>query len=229
MEHKGTAGNRPVGHDGGGDGVAAVLLAAGESARMGQPKQLIEWQGMPLIEYQIAQLCAVAEVGDVIVVVGHRAAEIVPLVVATPCFASGRVRVTLNPDYREGKTTSIKAGIAGIRSIPEAVLILAVDQPRPGEDLRRLVEEYLRQRPLISIPSYEGRRGHPPIFDASLVPEIVRISEARQGLLEVIERHRDAVLDVPMDSPLIVTNLNTPEDYQRARAMMESQPSSGRP
>lgn len=196
--------------------MGVVLLAAGESTRMAAPKQLLEWHGMPLVQYQVREAQA-ATAGEIVVVVGHRASEVRPL--AERALDKSRGRVVLNRAYRQGKTTSIKAGLRALRSDPAAVMVLAVDQPRPREALRALIEGHLRGKRLISVPSYRGKHGHPPVFDRSLAPELLRISEERQGVREVIERHRDALREVAIDSPLVVTNLNTPEDYRRAKKM----------
>ena len=199
--------------------IAAVLLAAGESSRMGHPKQLLMWRGMPLIQYQVRQLLA-AGVHEAGVGIGHRASEMRALV--EQMGQPERVHVALNRRYRQGKTTSIKAGLRALRQPPRAVMVLAVDQPRPAAVLKRLVEAHLAAGHLISIPSHAGRHGPPPLFDGSLIPELLRISEERQGVREVIERHRDALRDVPMDTRLVLTNLNTEEDYQRALELFGS-------
>ncbi len=104
-------------------GVSAVLLAAGESTRMGTLKALLPWQGSTLVEYQVDSLLR-AGVTEVVVVVGHRAAEVEAAV-------GGRegVVAVVNPDYRQGKTTSIKAGLRSVSPDAGAVLILAVDEP----------------------------------------------------------------------------------------------------
>ncbi len=203
------------------DGVAALLLAAGESSRMEQPKPLLEWCGLPLLQYQIKQLLETS-VSEIVVVLGHRAAELLPL---TEGLAdTSRLHPVINPDYQQGKTTSIKAGLRGLASNPTAVMQLAVDQPRPSHLLQQLVDEHLHGGSLISVPSHEGKHGHPPLFDASLVPELLEIAEERLGIREVIERHRDALRDVPMASAIVLTNLNTPEDYRRAKELFEQPP-----
>lgn len=199
--------------------MAAVLLAAGESTRMGSPKPLLEWLGMTLVQYQISQLCEVEEIGEVAVVLGHRAEEVAEMAKAAPGFRTGKVRLVHNPRYRQGKTTSIKAGVESLNSAPCAVLILAVDQPRPAGLLRALVREHLRRKHRITVPTYQGKRGHPPVFDASLLPEILAISEERQGLLEVIQRRQADVREVATDSPLVLADLNTPAAYKRAAAL----------
>ena len=194
--------------------IAAILLAAGESTRMVETKALLDWYGMPLVRYQIEQLSA-AGVSEVVVVLGHRADELQRAI--DEMDALPRVHTAVNSDYRQGKTTSIKTGLRNLRGAAKGVIHLAADQPRPAAVLQRLVDEHLKGGNLISIPSHGGKHGHPPLFDASLIPELLEITEAKMGVREVIERHRDAVRGVSMESAVVLTNLNTREDYEAAK------------
>ena len=96
-------------------GIGAVLLAAGESTRMGRPKQLLEWAGRPLVQYQVQELQATSA-QEIVVVLGHEADLLEPLV--EQVMKSPRTHAVINPDYRQGKTTSIKTGL---RNPPTAV------------------------------------------------------------------------------------------------------------
>lgn len=199
----------------GAEACAGLLLAAGESSRMGRPKQTLDWLGAPLIVYQTRQLLQ-AGVGQAIVVLGHEAATVRPLVEAVE---DARVSIVVNPDYSEGKTTSIKAGLRAVGSGAASIMLLAADQPRPAELLRRLAEAHAEQGGRISIPAHGGKHGHPPIFDASLLSELLEITEEGRGVRGVIQRHSGAIHEVAVDDPLVLTNLNTREDYERALAM----------
>lgn len=195
--------------------VAIVLLAAGESSRMGQAKQLLSWRGLPLLAYQIQEAQATSA-RAVIVVLGNDAPTLRPI--AERAAEAGRTRIVVNRRYRQGKTTSIIAGLRALGKTPAAVMLLAVDQPRPRAVLQRLLDRHASERHLISVPAHRGRHGHPPLFDGSLAPELLRITEAGQGIREVIERHRDALREIEIDDPVVLTNINRPEDYQTAYA-----------
>ncbi|MEE9285577.1 MAG: nucleotidyltransferase family protein [Dehalococcoidia bacterium] len=197
-------------------GVAAVLLAAGESTRMDQPKALLEWAGQPLVQYQVQELQGTSA-GEIVVVLGHRAHELQPLVEAV--LDPPRTHIFTNVDYRQGKTTSIKAGLRHLRGACASVMLLAVDQPRPREVLQRLMDTDLGPGRLIAVPCFRGKHGHPPLFHARLLPELLAITEERQGMREVLQRHRDSLREVAFDSPLVLTNINTLEDYRRAREL----------
>jgi molybdenum cofactor cytidylyltransferase len=202
-------------------GVSAILLAAGESTRMGSPKPLLPWFGRTLVEGQVEGLLE-AGVKTVCVVTGHHGAEVAAAVGGSPLFTrwvlqeDRRVVVTDNPRYREGKTTSIKAGLAALPPHAGAVVVLAVDQPRPASVTRRVLESHLASGRPVSSPRYEGHGGHPLVFSASLRPELEAISEEREGLREVMRRHARETNWVTFNDPVVRLDLNTPEAYQQA-------------
>ena len=191
-------------------GISAILLAAGESTRMGRLKALLPWQGATLIEYQVGALLA-AGVSQLVVVVGHRGDE-----VGAPIAGRSDVTTVVNPDYRQGKTTSIKAGLRAVSAAAAAVLVLAVDQPRPPDMLRAVIEAHRTRSPLITSPVYAGRGGHPMIFDARLLPELAAITEEGEGLREVTRRHASEISRLHTDDPVVRVDVNTPEDLQAA-------------
>lgn len=191
--------------------VVAILLAAGESRRMGQLKALLPWQGVSLLEHQVG---ALKEGGAdrVIVVVGHQAERLCPLLADLDY-----ITCVLNPDYLTGKTTSIKAGLnALIEKRPHTLLMLNVDQPRSAETIRLLLEAHQSGNILLTIPTFRGKGGHPIIIDGSLVDEILAIEEDTQGMKAVVQRHADQTQRVAVESPEVLWDLNTPEQYQEA-------------
>lgn len=208
-------------------GTAALLLAAGESTRMGEFKALLPWCGTTLIEHQVSALLA-GGASRCIVVLGHRAESLEPKL-----RGLADVFCVHNPDYREGKTTSLKTGL---RALDEALgkspaesregagLLLNVDQPRSTSIIRRIIELHEHgsddsprgDPPLITIPTHLGKGGHPIIFSTELLPEFMSISEESQGLKAVVRRHEAQTLRVDVDSPEVLLDLNTPQDYQAA-------------
>ena len=193
--------------------VSAILTAAGESSRMGSPKPLLPWPSgrgdeITLVEYQVSQL-GCAGIDEIIVVLGHRAEEVQPFV------RGAGVQCVLNPDYRRGKTTSIRAGLSKIDSCAETVMLLAVDQPRPAAIIRRVLETHRLSGAAVTSPLHSGRGGHPIAFDSVLVPELREITEEGQGIREVIGRHLPRVRRVAIEDPAVRLDLNTPEDYRR--------------
>ncbi|MCH7578050.1 MAG: nucleotidyltransferase family protein [Chloroflexi bacterium] len=203
--------------------VAAILLAGGESSRMGAAKPLLEWGGNTLIEYQLAQLKE-PPVERVVVVLGHRADEVLPYV-----GRSGPdVVVVVNELYAEGRASSLRLGAAALPDDTTAILVLSVDQPRPHDVIARLVGVHRHSGSLITVPTYDDRRGHPPLLDGSLLPELREVNEATQGLRAVIERHAADVTELPFETSAVLLDLNRLQEYQKARASYFA-PTGGRP
>ena len=179
---------------------------------MGQLKPLLDWFGVPLVVSQIANL-RTAGVDDVFVVTGHRAYEV------QEAFKDSEAESVINPHYRLGKSTSVKAGLAAIPADTDAILLLAVDQPRPAWLVKCILDRHEEKRPLITCPRFEGRGGHPLIFDSTLTLELDRISEDTEGVRQVVLGHDSDILWVDFDSPLVRLDMNTPDAYETAREM----------
>jgi molybdenum cofactor cytidylyltransferase len=182
---------------------AGILLAAGESTRMGQLKALLPWRGTTLIQSQLDEMRA-AELAPLLVVLGHRREELAPLV--------GEAQVIVNDRYREGKSTSIVAAASTLQA--DAAILVAVDQPTEASVLRALSAA----GGLIVIPSIDHRRGHPTLFRRPVLAELATITEEREGLREVMNRHEADIRYVDVDTDIVRANLNAPEDYEAAFA-----------
>ena len=189
----------------------AILLAAGESSRMGQLKALLPWRGRPMLQHQTAALLDGGADG-VVAVLGHRADELRPLLDGRP-----GVSWTLNPDYRQGKTTSIKAGLSALDgNAVDDILLLNVDQPRSAGDVARILESHRAADCAVTVPEYRGKGGHPIVLSAALLPELRQISEETQGIKAIVRRRPEAVNRIALDNPEILLDLNTPEQYRAA-------------
>ena len=205
-----------------GGGIAAVLLAAGESKRMGRSKALLPWHGTTLIEHQIFSLASTG-ISKIVTVLGNEARPINELLLKNWPW----VRCVYNADYLQGRTTSIKVGLRALEpalsNIDEptkvkAILVLNVDQPRSPTLIRRLIDAHTSSEEpyLITSPIYRGKLGHPPIFSTVLYPELQEISEDTLGLKEVFRKHQDDIREVEIDSQEVLLDLNTPEEYRAA-------------
>ena len=192
-------------------GAWAILLAAGESSRMGQLKALLPWRGQTLLEHQVAALRDGGADG-VVVVLGHRSDELSPLV-------RGKEGIfwTVNPHYLQGKTTSIKAGVSTLdpRAVGD-ILLLNVDQPRSADDVSHVLSVHRAHDYWITVPEYKGKGGHPIVLSAALLPELLSIDEETQGIKAVVRRRPELVNRVPIDNPELLLDLNTPEQYRAA-------------
>ena len=191
--------------------VGAILLAAGLSQRMGRPKALLPWRGIPLIYYQIRTLRR-AGLKPVLVVLGHRADELGPRV----DYELGATAL-LNPFYRKGKTTSLKTGLRALDpNTTDSAVILNVDQPRTLQTLSTIIEHHNQHSALISIPTHKGKRGHPIVVSLKLMDDLMAVSEAQQGLKAVMRTYAEDIGLVEVDSDEVLLDLNTPEDYEAA-------------
>lgn len=190
--------------------VVAILLAAGESTRMGRSKPLLAWAGMTLIEYQIGELRA-AGADPVIAVLGHRAGEVRPYALRVGA------QVAINEHYREGRAGSVRTGAAAVALPPESILVLNVDQPRDRAISAALLRQQRDHRSLITVPAYQGRRGHPLLLAGSLLDELRAVDETSEGLRGLIRRHVATRLEIPFDDPSVLLDLNHPEEYEAAR------------
>jgi molybdenum cofactor cytidylyltransferase len=195
------------------DGISAILLAAGESTRMGRLKALLPWLGSTLVEYQVKSL-QMAGVAEVVMVVGHRGEE-----VEAPVKGMSGVTAVANSDYKQGKATSIKVGLRNISMSAQGILILAVDQPRPAQIVESVIKAYLEYDALITCPVYDGHRGHPIIFSSSLLPDLLAITEEGQGLREVISRYSENTHRLEVDNPIVTVDVNSPKDLQNAEEL----------
>lgn len=189
--------------------VSAILLAAGESRRMGSFKQLLAFGGKTFVECCVDNLLA-SKAGEVVVVTGHRDADVRAAVGSRP------VRFAHNADYRAGMTSSIKIGISALSDRAHACLIALVDQPQVGINvINLLIEEYLTGAPLIVVPTYGGSRGHPIVLDLKLKAEIFQ-TDPSHGLRQVVNAHRDRTVSIEVPSQTVLFDFDTPEDYLRA-------------
>jgi CTP:molybdopterin cytidylyltransferase MocA len=190
--------------------ITAVLLAAGESRRMGSPKALLDWDHQTLIEYQIEQLRK-GGCDQVVAVLGHAHRKIAPL-----AERAGAIAV-VNPDHAEGRASSLRAGATAVPAGTSEVAVISVDQPRPASVIARLLESHLATGALITVPTCDGRRGHPVFLCGSLVPELRNVNETTKGLREIIRRRAKDVHELPFDTDIVLLDINSPADYDAAQ------------
>jgi molybdenum cofactor cytidylyltransferase len=190
--------------------LAAAILAAGESRRMGTPKALLPYHGKTFVEHLI-EVTRHPRVGLTRVVLGAHADEIRGKLRADPAS------IIVNADWRQGQLSSIQAAI---RSLPqggtEGLVLCPVDHPLVSAALvARLIEEFDASGKAIVLPTFQGRRGHPLIFRAPLYPELLAASPA-VGARQVVWAHAADLLEVPTEEEGVILNLNDPETLQRA-------------
>jgi molybdenum cofactor cytidylyltransferase len=187
--------------------IAAVLLAAGRSRRMGAFKPLLSFGGVTVAEACVASLRA-GGAGEVVVVVGHRGVE-----VRAALAHVGGLRFAVNEVEGSEMGVSVARGVEALSVEAGAVLVALVDQPAvPPEEIKRLVEAHRRTGARLVVPEWEGRGGHPLLVDLSLREELLRLVPER-GLRALFDAHRPEVLRVTAGSPYVARDMDTWDDY----------------
>ena len=187
--------------------IAAVLLAAGRSRRMGAFKPLL-----PFGERSVAESCVeslrAGGVAEIVVVVGHRAAEVRERLGHLP------VRFAVNEAAESEMGVSIARGVAEISVGMEAVMFALADQPAiPPAVVREVIAERERSGACLVVPTWEGRGGHPVLVDLRFRPELLSLDPER-GLRALFDAHRQDVRRIGVSSPYIARDMDTWDDYR---------------
>ena len=186
--------------------ISAILLAAGESKRMGKPKLLLPL-GSGTILGKTADNLLSSQVDEVIVVLGAEAQEMKKAIAGKP------VKVVFNSNYRQGMSTSLIIGLKQVSARAQRVMVALCDQPLiEKKTYNRLIEESFNSGKGITVPTYQAKRGNPIIFSTSYKDELMGL-EGDVGGREILSRHRDDVLEVAVDSESIIININTMDEY----------------
>jgi len=187
--------------------ISAVVLAAGLSRRMGRFKLLLPWGATTVIGQVVAQL-ETARVERIIVVTGHRCEEV------EAALSGTRARAVLNPDYATAEMlSSIQAGLRALDTDVPAALLCLGDQPQIEVSTVEAVLAAGREThwERVVIPSYRMRAGHPILLPCWLWPEILACTGS---LRDVMAAHRDQIRYLVVDTPTVLADLDTPEDYE---------------
>ncbi|MCL4262631.1 MAG: putative selenium-dependent hydroxylase accessory protein YqeC [Anaerolineae bacterium] len=195
--------------------VTAVILAAGEGRRMGQPKQLLPWGTRTVLGetlYQISQ----SLVHEIIVVTGH-AAEAIGAEVGhfhgwpTP-------RLIHNPDYQKGEMlSSLQRAVWGLDVGVTAVLVILADQPMVESPIYdQLLAAFWQGKGELIVPTFNGQRGNPVLIGRRYFAELLRLP-AESAPRALLQAHPDALYLLPVDTDSVICDLDTPEEYERLR------------
>ena len=188
--------------------IAAILLAAGQSKRMGQPKMLLPWGHLTVIE-QVITTFLNSGIEDLVVVTGGNREQVERAIEAYP------VRRIHNVEYATGEMlSSLQAGLQALHPEVQAVLVVLGDQPQIQESSIRAVSEAYRQsRARIVVPSFRMRRGHPWLVARPLWVEILQM-KSPESPRDFLNRHAAEIQYVDVDTPSILADLDTPQDYE---------------
>ncbi|HXE76203.1 MAG TPA: nucleotidyltransferase family protein [Candidatus Xenobia bacterium] len=192
--------------------IAGIVLAAGASSRMGEDKALLRWGNYTFLEHLMTAL-KTAGAAPLRAVLGANAAEVQKRI------HYGAGEVVVNPAWDRGMLSSLLAGLDSLPREVEAAVICLVDHPCVSSRLiQTLLERFRASRKPIVLPTYQGRRGHPVLFAATLFEEL-RTAPPEVGARHVVRQHAAEVLEVPTDEEGVVLNINDPAAYEKVLQM----------
>ena len=189
--------------------ISGILLAGGGSTRMGRPKGLLEYRGVPFLR-AVATALLTGGVEDLVAVLNP---EVPGLPDVLP--ADSRVRWVAAPPAAAGQLASLRVGLHSLSPVSEAALVALVDQPALlPETVAALIHAFREARAPLLLPVYQGRRGHPVCFVRALYTELLEAPE-QEGARAVVRRHRAILREVAVDDPAIQQDVDSPEDFAR--------------
>jgi len=201
--------------DGSAHNLHAIVLAAGSSSRLGQPKQLVKLGGRPALHAVVSNAVAVAG-QSVTVVLGAHAQELTRLLAHSPAS------VVVNRHWEEGIASSLRYGLSTVPSTTDAVLVLLGDQVAvTADDLRRLINSWKGHDTVIAASVYQGHVGLPAIFPQWSFTELRELRGDR-GARMILERHAHRLAHVQMPNASI--DLDTPEDLAALTEQFKKKP-----
>jgi molybdenum cofactor cytidylyltransferase len=189
------------------DSITPIILAAGDSRRMGYPKALLPF-GTNTFLQRILNIAREVGLADPVIILG-RAAEIIQ-----PTIHDCPAHVKINPDTDRGQLSSIQIGISSLDARAQACMIWPVDQPAVSADLvRRLANLFLQSECLIAFPKYGEKRGHPAIFHRSLFQEFLD-APLEEGPKKILLRHLQDTAELATNESGVTQDIDTPADYK---------------
>lgn len=202
--------------------IAAVVLAAGRSRRMGCNKLVVDLEGKPILRHVLDAIAA-APVAHTVVVLGHEADRVRAAAGDIP----GDGAFVVNEAFGEGLSTSLKRGLAALPTDVDAAMIFLGDMPDVDT---RTIERAIavfdpEERRAIVVPRRAGRQGHPVLWDRTFFPVLMETCRGDSGAKHLLTRHADRVVEIDADHDGVLLDLDTPEALATRRAARASRPS----
>ena len=186
----------------------AMILAAGESKRMGKPKLLLPFGEKTMIETVIDRVIQ-SKVEKILVVLGSNREKIEKKIGNLP------LEIAVNPDFKEGMLSSVQRGLEALPEEAQAVLVFLGDQPSiPSEVIDSVIDAFRKTGKGIVLPVYKGERGHPVLIDMKYRHEVENLNP-EVGLRELVYGQPDDILEVEVDDAGILRDINDIEDYTK--------------
>lgn len=192
--------------------IGAVVLAAGQSRRMGTQKMLLPWGDATVIT-QVVRVLQDASLAQIVVVTGSSRAEV------EDALRAEEVTLAHNSRYQHGEMlASLQVGLPALEGDTDAALVVLGDQPQIETQVVRQITGLAREsaRPLV-VPSFQKRRGHPWLVRRGLWPELLSMDGDLETLRDFLNRHADEIEYANVNSRSVLLDLDTPEDYRQQR------------
>jgi molybdenum cofactor cytidylyltransferase len=186
--------------------VSGILLSAGLSSRFGSPKALAAIDSTPAIIYLVEKLLETS-LGEIIIVLGADSQQI-----ELCLFKHIKIQVVYNKDYKFGQTSSVQTGLKSVSPEATGFMILPVDCPFISrQTVEDMTHRFETEHPTALIPTYQNRRGHPPVLAISLKNDILKLDHS-EGLNTLLHKHPDMIKTVEINDPGVTQTFNTPEE-----------------
>lgn len=191
--------------------VTAVLLAAGEAKRMGTAKQLLPWGKGTILSSTIENVKR-SQVDDLLLVTGHRADEVAMIAQQLD------VPTVHNPEYAEGEMlSSLKTAVRHLNPTPDAILVMLADQPMvEAETINAILTSFFEGQADLIAPTHNGKRGNPVLMGQRYFDELLALSHG-DAPRTLLKKHADKLMLLPVQSDVILRDVDTPEAYKRWR------------
>jgi len=187
-------------------GIWAIVLAGGESKRMGSPKMILPYAGMTIIEKVLENVLA-SDIEKVVTVLGSNKDEVLKVIDKLP------VLHCYNSNYNDGMLSSVKCGFEFLPDDFRAAMIFLGDQPMAETSvINKMINAYNESGKGILVPVFANKRGHPLLVDKKYRDEIINLDEP-DGLRGIIRMNPDDLLDVETENPTVLVDIDTKEDY----------------
>ncbi len=197
--------------------IAAILLGAGRSRRMGRNKLALPWGNKTVFERCLETLLR-SDLAQVHVVMSGESRVLRDWLVRHSAFVAGRTRCLRNPHPERGMSSSIRKGLRDLDPRIQGVLIALGDQPLLSErTINALIRAFTAGEGKIIVPFYEGRRGNPVLFDRCYIGALSRL-KGDVGARSVVDRHADRVTRIRTRSEAVVRDMDTWEEYRKLKA-----------
>jgi molybdenum cofactor cytidylyltransferase len=187
-------------------GIWAIVLAAGESRRMGSPKMILPYEGMTIIEKVLENILA-SDVEKVVTVLGSNREEVLKVIEKYP------VQHCYNSSFKSGMLSSVKCGFEFLPREFRAAMVFLGDQPMVETSvINKIIKAYDESGKGILVPVFENKRGHPLMVDKKYRDEVINLDDP-EGLKGLLRRHPDDLLEVDTENPSVLNDIDTLEDY----------------